>query len=255
VGRGETWPFIEYLTTGAGDGGVPSDADLRHLMDLYDAEVRAVDGAVGQLVAELERRSLMDRTLLVILSDHGESFLENGVLQHSFSLYQTELHVPWILHWRGRWSRARRIPGPVCSVDVMPTVVALAGLPPPSRIDGIPVLDAEGRRIGAPRMCMSAGRSNWRDGTRTLAALRSGSFKLIHDSEHSRWELYDVARDPAERRSLLDAPGSSAWLHRYFRAALEGRIGLLSARGRPGSKHVALTSEAEQALRALGYVQ
>lgn len=257
IADGLTWPLVKWITRGEGENPGDMTRDVRHLMDLYDAEIRAADGELRRLVDALRDADRLDDTLLVFLSDHGESFLENGALQHSYSLYQTEIRVPLILHWPSRWSQGRRHADVVCSVDVFPTIVSLLGLEAPAGLSGRPVLDADGQAIGGERVCFSAARSSWHAGTRTLSSVRRGRWKLIHDHLDDDYRLFDLSRDPGERRNR--APGEEG----EERAAFEQLSALLEERmeqAEPGSPSspsdaVELSPEAARALRALGYIE
>jgi arylsulfatase A-like enzyme len=190
------------------------------------------------------------------LSDHGESFLENGALQHSYSLYQTELHVPVIFHWLARWSQGRRDSRVVCSVDVFPTILELVGLATPPGLAGTAILDSEGEPLGQERVCLSAGRSAWDAGVRNLSAVRRGRWKLIHDRLEQKYRLYDLAADPGERDDR--APGETAEEAREFAELKELLASELeeALRDAPAAQEqLELSPEAEQALRALGYVE
>jgi arylsulfatase A-like enzyme len=256
ISKGHTWPLNKWLTTGEGEDPGVTSADIEHLKDLYDAEIRSADEALQQVMDHFRRIGRYEDTLFVVLSDHGESFLENGALQHSYSLYQTELHVPVIFHWLARWSQGRRDSRVVCSVDVFPTILELVGLATPPGLAGTAILDSEGEPLGQERVCLSAGRSAWDAGVRNLSAVRRGRWKLIHDRLEQKYRLYDLAADPGERDDR--APGETAEEAREFAELKELLASELeeALRDAPAAQEqLELSPEAEQALRALGYVE
>ncbi|MDP6539791.1 MAG: sulfatase [Planctomycetota bacterium] len=108
-----------------------AEADLGHLVSLYDGEIAWVDSEVGRLLDALEARGLTQNTLVVVVSDHGEEFFEHGEKQHRRSLYRESVHVPWIARWPDGLPAGRRVAGPVGLVDVTPTITGLCGLAPP----------------------------------------------------------------------------------------------------------------------------
>jgi choline-sulfatase len=188
----------------------------------YDAEVAAVDSAVGELLSALRGR----QAAVVVVSDHGEGMGEHGEAEHGIFLYQATVRVPLIVSAPGLLP-ARRTE-PVSVVDVAPTLLALAGLP-----EDLPGLDLRGP-IPRDRVLHASTTHGWeRYGWAPLAAVRRGSFKAI---DAPRPELYDLAVDAAERHDRF--PGDGSW------------TALFPAR--PGSSDPA-QGELAQQLIALGY--
>ena len=100
------------------------------------------------LLARLEERDLLSRTLVVIASDHGEAFLEHGFEGHARNLYDEVTRVPWILLPPFLLEPGIRVPGTVSNVDIWPTLLDLLGLPPLPGADG---------RSQLPRVLAAAG--------------------------------------------------------------------------------------------------
>jgi arylsulfatase A-like enzyme len=251
IAEGRTPPISRWLL---GEGPNPElvPRDIEHLIDLYDGEIRAVDDQVRQLYDRLVEKNLAQDTLFVLLSDHGESFMEHNHIQHGRSMYQTELHVPLIFHWAGLPGGVRR-QDPVSTIDVMPTILTLAGVPVPPGAQGRALF---ARRVGSrlrDRPCFSAGWPNWKGPVARLRSLRVGSFKLIRDVAENTYELYDLSTDPDERTNLAPADGRSG--HPKF-SALRGALDAWAppddaGETAPGS----FAPDVERALRALGYVE
>jgi arylsulfatase A-like enzyme len=252
IAQGRTWPLNKWLTTGEGEDPGATPDDIRHLMDLYDAEIRGADEGLRQVMAAFREVGRFDDTLFVILSDHGESFLENGALQHSYSLYQTELHVPLLFHWPARWPEGARRNEVVCSVDVYPTILDLLKIDPPGGIAGTPLLSGE---PGGRRACLSAGRSSWHAALRNLSSLRVGRWKLIHERASDRYELYNLEDDPGELHNLAPTgDGDGPEVFARMKTLLDERIAQALAEAPEAPGQVELSPEAEQALRSLGYI-
>jgi len=178
----------------------------------YDGAIAFVDSQIGRLLAFLDTRGFLDRTLVVVMGDHGEGLGEHGEWTHALFAYDSVLRVPLIIRVPRARSGGRRIAGVVRSVDVMPTVLDLLGVPAPAAIDGVslagvvsgtssePGLDAFAENM-YPRLHFH--RSE-------IRVVRSGRFKLI---EGSRPELYDIAADPHELNNLHgNRPGLEARL-------------------------------------------
>jgi arylsulfatase A-like enzyme len=209
--------------------------------DPYAAAVAYADAQVGTLMDALERRHLLEQSVVVIVADHGESFGDHGERGHGRQLYEDVVHVPLII--RAPTVRPRRVPGVVSLVEVMPTVLELVGAPIPA-IDGtslLPVLRG-GRAID--RAAYSESMYPVRFGASPLRAVRDGRFKLI---EAPRPELYDLDRDPREERNLaLERTSVVAGMSRTL-AALDSRGARQPMTGR-------VPSDLRERLAALGYV-
>lgn len=147
------WPYEPppeaAAALGAAPGERPDDFALREAVNRgivalgteqlweivlrYDAEIRGVDRAVGRLAAGLEERGLFEGSVLVLTSDHGEAFLEHGRLGHGGDLYEESLRVPLLLKLPGSRGAGRVVQARVTTLDVMPTILELAGLRPEAR--------------------------------------------------------------------------------------------------------------------------
>jgi len=103
--------------------------DLAHMMALYDGEIAHTDEHVGKVLQLLQDLGLSEKTLVIVLSDHGEGFLEHGLLGHGNSVYEELLHVPLIMRLPGVIPAGKRIVGNVSHVDLMPTALGLLHLP------------------------------------------------------------------------------------------------------------------------------
>ncbi len=112
-------------------------ADIQHLKDLYDAEILFTDSQFAAFREHLRRLDLEDETILVVLSDHGEEFLEHGGFLHN-ALFQEILHVPLIFRFPASLGLAsgRRIQNVVRLVDVVPTLLEVLELAGPGAPPG-----------------------------------------------------------------------------------------------------------------------
>jgi arylsulfatase A-like enzyme len=116
-------------------GAVPfSAADGRHLADAYDGGVAYADAMFGRFVADLKARGLYDRLVIVVLSDHGEELGEEGRFGHGESLGDESLHVPLIVRLPG--GAPMRVEAQVSLLDVLPTLLELAGASAPATAEG-----------------------------------------------------------------------------------------------------------------------
>lgn len=99
-------------------------------VDIYDSELSYVDYHVGRIVGELQRLGIHDQTLIVCFGDHGTEFWEHGFYEKKVNLYNEILNIPLLFHWPAGLPAGRVVDGFVETVDIAPTIVDLAELPP-----------------------------------------------------------------------------------------------------------------------------
>jgi arylsulfatase A-like enzyme len=136
-------PYRSRFTKERNPGGVLNTFILRHDLarpeqlqgeiDAYDGALAYLDDQIGKLMAALDARGLQRKTLLVIVSDHGESFGEHGLLLHRNALYRETLRVPLLLVWPGHVPVGVRISRPASIAAVPGTILDLLGGPAPER--------------------------------------------------------------------------------------------------------------------------
>ncbi len=214
----------------------------------YAGEVAWTDELVGQLLAALERLGLAAGSLVVATADHGEGLGDHGELLHGYFAYETTLRVPLLLRGPGI-PAGLRLAGPAGLVDLMPTILDLAGLVPPAgaELSGRSLAAAlRGGREPAPRAVYAESlvprlRFGWSD----LRVLRDGSWKFIAAPEP---EVYDLASDPRETQNLASRQARRA-------AAMRDSLApFLAAERSPESTDEALSGELREQLAALGYL-
>ena len=169
--------------------------------DEYDAEIRYTDDVLGGLLAGLERLGLGARTVVVLLSDHGEQFGEHGLEGHGNALWDTILRVPLIIRAPGRVPAAERIDAPVGLIDVLPTILDLLGLPPYAQAQGrslVPLL----RGGELPERTLFAEVASYTDQIGAHVTARRGDVKWIIEKRTGSAFAFDVRRDPREEHDL-----------------------------------------------------
>jgi arylsulfatase A-like enzyme len=177
-------------------------AEQRHLISQYDAGISYIDSAIAALLGRLRTQGLYENTMIIVTADHGEAFGEHNYMQHANgSVYQDQVHIPLLVKYPGQ-QEARRVEALVSQVDLMPTVLEAAGLPP---LQGI-----QGQSLNLPRTGSAAVFTEARamgsqqtDNPRfrgVRRAIFSGSSKLIAWS-HGPSEFYDLVADPGELRN------------------------------------------------------
>ncbi|HVR41435.1 MAG TPA: sulfatase-like hydrolase/transferase [Thermoanaerobaculia bacterium] len=204
----------------------------------YDAEVAYADAIVGRFLESLRRRNLYDDALIVFLSDHGEGLGDHGEDEHGVFVYREAIHVPLIVKLPRRERAGERVSSLAALTDVMPTILAGAGLDAPARIDGVNLLTAapRDRRIYAesylPRLHM-----HWHE----LTSLVDARFQFI---DAPKRELYDWNADAAEKSNVADAE----------RRTLFAMADALKPLVRMPQPPAPISAEDQQKLAALGYI-
>lgn len=221
----------------------PTEADIAQIRGLYLAGVEQADTDIGRLLRTLEELGRLDDTLVVVTSDHGESLGEHGLWEHNW-MYQDNLLIPLVMRWPGDGGargvpRGVRVPERVELSDVLPTLLALMGLTPPPAAEA---LEAEGATRDDPRLVHALDGDDLtpllrgaRGATRPYAFAENGTFFAVQDDRWKlivrrellqpgawqrmlaaspearttpelRWpELYDLAADPLELESVVEA--------------------------------------------------
>jgi arylsulfatase A-like enzyme/Flp pilus assembly protein TadD len=173
----------------------------------YDGEIAYADACVGQLLDALRKHGLYDETMIAVMADHGESLGAHGESTHGVFLYDDTLHVPLLVKLPlNRWA-GRRVETRASLVDVAPTILAAAGITPPSEMQGQSLLDLVKAESDSPAGNSSPDRPAYAEtdyphrafGWSALRALRSGKYLFIQAPER---ELYNQASDPAEIHNL-----------------------------------------------------
>jgi len=241
---------MSWLTE-ANQGRRPLTPEERdHLVRLYDGNVAFADQEIGALRRALEAEGLLDRTVVIVMADHGEGLGEHGWIGHNVQLYEESIHIPLVVRFpAGKGPAGKRVAGLVDLLDMAPTIADVFGLLGQGGSDKqfqgrslLPVID------GAPGKAAILARTVW---DRPRYALRDERFKLLYDTRTGEEQLFDVAADPGEARDLSRADPLRA---AYFRQALHQWILGLGRRG-GAAEQAALTPEQRENLCALGYIQ
>jgi arylsulfatase A-like enzyme len=223
-----------------------SAEELRYLVALYDAGIRASDEALGLLLRALEETGLDENTLVVVTSDHGEGFrpdLERT--WHLGRLHDDLLRVPLVVRMPGRIPEGLRIESQVSGVDLLPTALDLLGVATPEGVRGQSVASLlEGRPAPGLREAAYSQVAD-HDPDRQGTSVRSRGFKLIHKLRSDE-ELYDLRADPEETNNLASRPLPVASRMRQQLERFEREV---------SQETPELDDAMEEQLRALGYVE
>ena len=184
----------------AHEGPPPPDldeADRRFVHDFYDAEIAEVDAAVGEVLESLRASGQWERTVVALVSDHGEGLGDHGHYHHGYTLHDDQVHVPMLLRVPGRHA-GKVIERPVASIDLAPTLLGVLGLEPPEFFQGVDRLARDAPPPGSDPYFIeyptydSSAQKAWVE----------GDFKYLHDPVFHTEALYHLGRDPGELRDV-----------------------------------------------------
>ena len=198
-------------------GDIPmSDSDWEILIALYNAEMAYVDMRIGEMIEYLRQQGILDNTMVILTSDHGENLGDHGMMDHQYCVYDTLAHVPMIVRYPDAFAQGSRESGLVQSVDIFATIAKLIGQqndPRIAQIQGQSMLAEDiqqnGRKFAiteylAPQLHSFKRSSVEADVSfeRQLRAIRTQTHKYIWTSDENH-ELYDLATDPGETNNLI----------------------------------------------------
>lgn len=159
--------------------------ELIYATSLYNSEIVEADTCLNEFLNKLKEEDLYNKSIIVITADHGEEFMEHGSIDHS-QLYDEVVHVPLIL--KIPKSKEIEIDKLVESVDIMPTIVSLLGIPLPFYVQGKNLLNNEDKTFI---------HSEWNDKN----LLRSKRLSFIM-ADNGDVELYDLIKDPKQTKNI-----------------------------------------------------
>lgn len=221
-----------------------------HFLATYDSEINYVDAHVGKL---LDRLDLDGSELILITSDHGEEFREHGEEGHGKNLYQETVHIPLVVKLP-RHRKGAVTDRSINLVDVMPTVLDIAGIRPPDTALGTSFWREESLFVWI-KETMTGGRGGESyselDTKRSLKAIFSLPWKYIHDFKTNTGELYNIASDSREKHDCAgDNPGLRDTLKNQLLRWAD------TSKRYPTTKYeTELSPEFRETLKGLGYLQ
>ena len=178
--------------------------DLKDIIDLYDTEVAYIDSKIAVLLDYMEKTDILDDTIIIITSDHGEEFMEHGGFIHGEKLYDELLRVPLIIKFPGIEKKItiRLLVG---LLDLCPTILDLLGLPPNKKFKGRSLLSKLEREFKVDDYVISEGAASspnsWKN---RIYSYRSKELKYIYDPKSGREEAYDLINDHKETNNIIE---------------------------------------------------
>lgn len=192
--------------------------DIQYLVDLYDEEIAYTDREIGRLMQRVERLGLAENTLIVVVADHGEEFMERGWLGHSITMHEEVIRVPLLIVLPDGTGAGRLVEDLVETRSVFTTVLDVLGIaiPPttsapsllskmqvPTSNAATPQADAQEGDADAAYSCVWLPDASIRSGKRVmLSSVHHDDWKLIFDHAHERARLFNLRDDPRETTDL-----------------------------------------------------
>ena len=169
---------------------------------LYDGEIAYADSALARFIAYLKARSMYRNSVIVAVGDHGEGLGEHHEDTHGVFLYDSTTHVPLIIKLPGRESVGTTVAAQVRTVDIVPTLLDLAGASAPGKSDGESLRIYFSGKSQVDRPAFGETDYPLRFGWAPLRSVRNDGYKFI---ESPRPELYDLRQDAAELSNQYEA--------------------------------------------------
>ena len=263
-----------------------TEADKKHTVDRYDASIAYTDYHLGQFLGRVRQLGLLENTVVVVFSDHGEEFWEHGAGGHLTHLYDETLRVPLLIRLPGADPPRKHIEQQVCLTDAFATLLGLLKEPLPSPCTSHDLLALLGPKPHGgqyPRNAIVSQLSMWdipltqrtgilaewtarsirtqgekfvaSDHTWVLETVRAGRNPAEAGEPVRQEELYDLALDPGEKNNLIEKrPERTAHLRGMHQEFLRYTDSLATRHETGDESPQGLTSEDAEALRALGYL-
>lgn len=257
--------FVDPNYSGPADGRLMSNAairpgmaveDIKHVLDLYDAEIRFTDEILKRILGDLEERGLMKNTMVVVTADHGEEFFEHGFKGHNKSLFDEVLRVPLVVSWPDEIDEDEVVMDQVQIIDIMPTLLSVAGVNKEIVSQGqdlSPLLSGESMpaRDALSGLFIDGG---------SQRALRSNERKVWSFNDQSPAVYIDLVTNPQEKLDEIITPqtGHSQSKRQHgeqeLRSAAKRAEELKTLLQLSGPNHLEMSEDMRQQLEALGYL-
>ncbi len=216
---------------------VPEPADIANLIALYDGELTYMDAEIGRMLASLRTRGLAENTLIIVVGDHGEEFLEHDGIEHGRTLYEETTHVPLILAGPG-FNGGRVISQSVGQLDIAGTIAAVAEIEFPSYAPAVILTGAVD-----PHREIPASGVLWRPEC-DLVSIVSNKNKIIWSVADDSYEAFNLLTDPGELEVIEAEADLINAAEFYWATPPMGEA--------PAVDH---SATAERELRNLGYIR
>jgi len=179
------------------------------LRKLYWAHVIQVDEYAKEFFGNLEKLGLLNNTVVIITTDHGDEFGDHNSLSHDGKMYSELINVPLII-FNPDQKGNKRVDTVVSGVDVSPTIANLFGLSIPANFHGQSLLPLENYKSkGCFGEAIGKLAHKVKPTDRAVHFYQEGSLRIAHRIEDGKWEMYDLSKDPKERNNIVASSDKS----------------------------------------------
>lgn len=222
---------------------------LQKLVALYDSEINYVDQSIGKLLSTIPRS---EDTMIIVVSDHGEGFLEHNSLDHGYQLYGESINVPLIIKYPSQGSGTKSFHAPCSIIDIPPTILDWLGIKNTYHFQGkslIPLITGKvtDETNATNRIILSELNRFGKD----LVSVRIGTWKYIRDLKYRKEELYNLSADPGETTNIIR---KEPRLHGEMKEKLSEWLTTVR-KPKVKSKRIELDPESIEKLKSLGYIE
>jgi arylsulfatase A-like enzyme len=182
---------------------VSNQSNVALLKKLYLAHVREIDDATRELFGIMENTDVLEETIVIITSDHGDEFSEHGGLSHDGKMFRELIDVPLMIYDPSMKS-GQAVDELVSTIDISPTIVYLFGLPPVEGFKGeslLPVDNLKSRSIFGEAFFKHG--THEPDDLKEVHYYRKENLKIIYNGNDDSWQLYDLSDDPKELKNII----------------------------------------------------
>ena len=255
-------PTTNNLRSAAWNKVKLNDQDLRNVIALYDGGIRYTDERIEGFLAYLQNSGLYEDTLIIITSDHGEEFMEHGSFLHWQLYYRPNLHVPLIIHLPAYSKKEVRIGEFVQSIDLLPTILDIAGLPDLPDAQGrslVPLINAHSdflyylwqhlvQYIKNDLPVSFAEVHNYTMRGRNVSVISDG-FQMIYNQASHALQLFNILADPLTQDNVAKDHND------IVERLLSEYTGFNSTVSQIETPTIVLNKQTEEQLEALGYIE
>lgn len=222
---------------------------LQSFVALYDSEINYVDQCVGKLLDVVDNK---ENTMVILVSDHGEAFLEHDTLDHGYQLYEESIHVPLIIKCPDIKPVSMSFNTPCSIIDIPPTILDWLNIQNNDTFEGKSLLPLiTGKVSDEANESHQIFFSELNRFGKNMISLRKGKWKYINDLKYKKEELYDLASDPSETNNSI---GKKPFLRNEMRKTLSKWL-LTVRKQKLKVKRAKLDVESVEKLKSLGYVE
>lgn len=203
----------------------PTDDQMRNQRAHYYANCTMIDTQVGKIIDALETRGVLDNTLIIFTSDHGDCLNDHGHSQ-KWNMYEQTVHVPAVVARHGLIEAGLKIPALVSLMDLGATILEYANAEIPEWMEAESLKNLlEGKtKTGRPRVFTEQSDDAIMTGSKFVTMVREGPWKLVHYVDHDDGQLFNLIEDPQETQNVWHDPGHAETKHRLIDEILKWRI-------------------------------